>query len=629
MVIGLAAGTLTILGTLLILFAAFAGIGFILRRACGLTTLDLDDCFLGFWTGFGVVILILILWNFFLPVGLSALLFVLALGGAGIVWSWKALVTVFDHDAWRPHVLDVVLLTIVALWVANQSMAGFRSWDGGLYHLQGVQWAKAYPVVPGIANLHGPLAFNNASFLYDAMLDSGWWQGRGFHLANGLLVFVMALQAIASGARFARGERWATGTRLYTCLLLAPAVYLARNGDVASYSTDVPLTLVLLAATAKSYELLDAGTAKSGSTEDAYGIFALSILFATAVCIKSSAAVFVAVAMPLAAWSWWKRGPRVKTGVRKTLVCTALTVVAFAIPWMARGVVMSGYPFFPLSVAGFPVDWRAPAEHADAEFAYIQFTEREFTWRRPISGNWLHLVFERDIYAVLIPTCLAASAVIGLAASRRKRRKVHDRSRKTWWLLLPVLAAIAAWLLSAPSTRYAAAFFWTLAGVCVCESWRALVPYPGGVARRWAVIGLLLLGVSPRIVEPALGAIRQGSSVVAAVLAYNIITPGPDYWFHTIAEQAEVTTFVTDSGLILNVPKKPRTHGAVAKPWNAPIPCTPNPAANLRLREPGRLDKGFRVDGGWQMQDWPYSYEPSFLREWRARRAEASAAHAP
>lgn len=624
MIVGLAAGTLTILATFLILSAAFAGIGLLVRQAFGCKAIDIDDGFLAFWTGYGVVILILILWNFFLPVGLSALGFVLTLGGIGILLTRRALTNMFRSDQWRPTFLQALPLIVGALWVANQSMAGLRSWDGGLYHLQAVQWATTYPIVPGIANLHGPLAFNNSSLLYDAMLDSGWWKGRAFHVANGTLVFVMGLQAIVAGARLASGTRWATDTRLYRFLLLAPTVYLTIDGNLASYSTDIPATLILLVATATMYDLLGAGAAHPSTTGDAYSLVALAILLATAVCIKMSAGVFAAMAMPVAVVFWWKRGSRSESHSTSTLVWVALVILAFAIPWMARGVVMSGYPFFPLPVAGFPVDWRAPVEHAWAELAYIGFTEREFTWRI-FGGNWLRLVFLHDIFSVLIPTCLAASAMLVLVFSKKIRNQGREACRDTWWLLLPVTVAIGAWLLSAPSTRYSPALFWTLTGVCVCECRRALWPNLGRLARRCAVLGAVLLGVSPSVLVPARGAIRHGDNPVAVFLTSNIIMPGPDRWFHPISEQAEVTTYTTLSGLTLNVPKKPRGSETFAKPWKAPIPCTPNPAPNLRLRQPPRLEKGFSVEGGWQMQDWPYYWQPSFLPEWRMRRASAGA----
>jgi hypothetical protein len=90
----------------------------------------------------------------------------------------------------------------------------------------------------------------------------------------------------------------------------------------------------------------------------------------------------------------------------------------------------------------------------------------------------------------------------------------------------------------------------------------------------------------------------------------------------TLAGDVPVTTFKTDSGLIVNTPSKLDPKSMRLWPnacWDAPLPCTPNPAPNLQLREPGNLANGFKVDGDWMMQDWPYYWRAGFLEEWRMR----------
>jgi hypothetical protein len=617
LIVGLTAGTLSIFGTFLILSAAFAGIGLVVCRAFGLRTLNIDDCFLAFWVGFSVVILYLMMWNFALPVRLVTLLFVLAAGGAGLVWNWEALTRIFDNESWRPSLLLMLISGLASFWVANQCTAGFQSWDGALYHLQSVKWAKAYPIVPGIANLHGPLAFNNSSSLYDAMLDSGWWEGGGYHIANGLLLFVFVLQAMANGARLGCGGSSAATSRLYSFLLLAPALHLVRNHDISSYSTDVPMTLVLLATSAKMYDLVSARASQEFTPEDRYGIVALAILFASAVCIKLSVGVFAIVAMPIAIYLWWVHRPRQETGLMKTLVWSLVVIFAFAVVWIARGVVMSGYPFFPVSVAQFPVEWRAPVEHADAEYAFMSFTEREFSWT--IGRDWFRHVIFGNPYAVFVPFCVAAFALFVLFVCRVFRYEARKGPKTTWWMLLPVVVAIGAWGWSVPATRYIVAVWWTLACVCLCECQREVWPHLGITARRLAISGCIVLGISPPLVEPAFAAIRDGQGAVLAVLHYNFVRPEPNLWVHPMAGQAVLTPFTTRSGLVLNVPNNPRLPQGC---WDAPIPCTPNPAPNLQLRRPGQVEEGFRLDGGWQMHYWPYRDHTSFLTEWRKRRVE-------
>ena len=44
-----------------------------------------------------------------------------------------------------------------------------ESYDTDLYHLQTIKWIEKYPVVPGLANLHGRIGFNNNIFTLFAL----------------------------------------------------------------------------------------------------------------------------------------------------------------------------------------------------------------------------------------------------------------------------------------------------------------------------------------------------------------------------------------------------------------------------------------------------------------------------
>jgi hypothetical protein len=614
----LAVGTLAILGMFLVLVASFTGVGLLLRHLFKKQIVDISDYFVAFWTGYGLVVLFLIVWNFFLPVGLPSFLSVLVFGGVG--W-WLGGVPKFrTTDSWRPTRLQIALIVLGSLWVANHATGDLTNWDDGLYHLQAVEWAGKYAVVPGIANLLGPLAFNNASFLYDAMLDSGWWKDRGFHLANGVLVFVLLLRCGLSAARFAsRREGDPAGRHLFGFILLAPLLNAVRNGELASYSTDIPSNMMLFAAAGLMYELLDSGALLT----DAYSVVSLTILLSSTICLKLSSAVFAGVAISVVIFLSWKSG--VSLGSRyKAVAKVSLIAAAFVLPWMARGVMLSGYPLYPVPLAGFPVSWRAPLEHTYAEYAYIGFTEREFTWRF-IGRDWLRQIFLNDSYAVFIPATLAALAILGLFLSSRLRQRVFKQRRATWWLALPAVTAIAGWLWSAPSTRYSPVLFWTFAATVISEYLLIRWPELSVKGRSRVLAALVLLGVSPCIVMPAFRATMQGQNPAAAVANFNFVPPPQDHWIRPIMQPPNVVAYTTRAGLVLNVPRKPEDSTVRAKCWNAPIPCTPNPAPNLQLINPGRLDGGFKVEGSWQMQDWPNYWQRDFLAQWRARNAETIA----
>jgi hypothetical protein len=617
MVVDFVGAWLAVLATLLAVGTAFTGIGLTIRRGFGLQALDWNDVFVSFWVGYGATLLFLILWNFILPIGATAQLIVLVAGGLGTVLAGPQWRTLVPHDSGRPRPWEVLVAGAAALWVANNCMAAFTSWDGVLYHVQAVKWAKAYAVIPGIANLHGPLAFNNSSFLYDAMVDSGWWEGRGFHVGNGVLLLGAVLQSLVGMLQWLRGGSLATGRACFSFLMLALALHMAR--DLASYSADLPVTLVVGAAAMLMYDLLDVPAAQPARADDAYGLFALAVLLAAAVTIKSTVAVFAAVSLAVVILARFGRRPWQAASMPRSLVWTSLVVVSFAGAWIARGIVMSGYPFFPIAVGGLPVDWRAPIEHARAEMDFIAMTERAFTWRI-VGSNWIRVIFLQKVNAAFVPASFAIIAFVSWWRDRKNPDHPARSARHTWWLALPLGVAIGVWFLTAPSHRYSPALFWSFAALCVSESQRVRRARLGGFRTRWANAVLIALAISPIVIDPIVQSIRTGTNPALAAVQHNFVGPGTGQPLPPLGGHVSVTVFTTSSGLELNTPTRTDARGGLPNGcWNAPVPCTPNPAPNLQLRVPGRLQQGFRVDGDWAMLDWPYYWQSYFLPEWRLR----------
>lgn len=588
-----------VVASMVVVAIAFMGIGLAVRRAFGVRELEIDDCLMAFWTGYGLTTAFLLAWNFFLPVAAPALGIVLLSGGLGLLRSRRNVAACARRVLAATRFWTFAVLALALAWVIVQCLGEFRSWDGVLYHVQTVKWAKHFPVVPGIANLHAPLAFNQTSFLYDAMLDAGPWQGRAYHLANGVLAAAGLAHAIAHGTRWVQARRFAN-RHVFGFVMLA--VVLHFGDHIASYSTDLPVALLLMVAAAGAYDLLDGSAANRSREARAYSFFAVGLLLVTAVTIKLTAAVFAVLTMAVLLGVSWRRrhAPSAKA---TTAILVMLSVMAAV--WVARGVVMSGYPFFPLSAAGMRVDWRAPAEHADAEVAYAEHTERAFTWRF-IGRNWVRLMLLQDVHAAAVPSLLAIAAVLMAWWRGRQASSTEMQVSAAWWLLLPIAASIAVWLATAPSHRYSPALFWSLAALCVAECQRRSAP--AGIRTRH-VVAMTIVLVSPVVLPSQSFRVR------------NLFTGTLHAWLPSLDGSVAVRTFTTDSGLELTVPVRDTARlGAPNACWDAPLPCTPNPAPNLRLRVPGDLSAGFRVDGDWQMQDWPYYWHSYFLPEWRRRR---------
>jgi hypothetical protein len=599
-------------GCLLVLIPMLAGIGLWIRRTTGLRTITADDCLLSVPVGYAGTLLFLMVWHLALPVGRSAFAVVLSAGLLGLAMNVQALVALAAASR-RISATSLVAVSAAGVWVLAQSLSRFRSWDGALYHVQIVEWAKAYPIVPGLANLQGPLGFHSSGLLYDAMIDA-LWPGNGFRVANATLLLPVILLGLTAALRWLRGRASLTPAVVYAVVLL-PAI-LHISWDLPSYSTDLPASILLLAAGIQLHRLLTAAP-DSSAADRGYALLSLGLLLGGAVSSKLTMAVFTGVALAVALRSWLRKSRASADVGRRVVIATLILVTVFGSVTTWRSIVLTGYPFFPFSIAGAPVDWKAPAQHVDMERAYTTHTERQFSWR-PFSGNWVRLILFNDVYAVVIPSGLAALALFSLWRRRATGGLDAGLGNKLGWLLLPSAVAMAIWIGTAPSHRYAVPLFWTAAAACVS----AAATQPGSRTRSGAArVAVVVLALSPLIVEPAIGAIRSRSSVVRAVVNRNGFTREFRLGSAVAPAPPVVRPFVTASGLVLNVPVKsaPIVNGLPNACFNAPLPCTPTPSPSLRLRTPGNLGGGFAVDGVWAMEDWPFYWRGYFLPEWRAR----------
>jgi hypothetical protein len=245
-------------------------------------------------------------------------------------------------------------------------------------------------------------------------------------------------------------------------------------------------------------------------------------------------------------------------------------------PWLARGIITSGYPAYPATIGAFDVDWRVPRERAVNEANWIRSWARRpgvhwsevlgnYRWLRPWLAETMTLKFD-----VLFPLALAAVGGLGIAGAAYGRRGGPGLGRRSFLFLLPHAASLVYWFVTAPDKRFAGATFWALgAGVASL-----------GV-KGWA---------RPSRTAPA--RVAAAGALAFAVLAnaghYRFRGAGEDRGFHPLPVTV-LETFVTESGLELSVPSEENKEEC----WWAPLPCTPYPDPGLRLRREGDFRYGF------------------------------------
>jgi hypothetical protein len=612
--------------TWLVLGLLFAGLGCLVRRLFGLRELTGEALGLCFWVGWGSSIVLLQLWHFLWPVSRPAFVVILAFSLAGWVWSrrelWRLLRT--RLAAGNVRWAFVALMAFFTLLWSNTALGPAYHYDTPLYHIASVRWIENYPVAPGLGNLHGRLAFNSSVFLYEALLDWGPWDRRAQHVANGLLVMAFFYQATLSLLKALDIHREERLFHVFRAAL-APGIffYLRLHIFVSSLSPDVPALVLGAVVVSEAFWFLSAKRQTNADTT--FRLYALALLGSVLVTVRLNLLVFAALSVGVALAAQMRRDGALATlRAGRLWVCLAGAVLLTLGAWAARGVVLSGYPAYPLTLGGMQVEWRVPEQQAKQDWEAIRgWARRTGMDPREVLGgwgwlwHWLNRLNDARPWTVFVYPLLAGLVSAALAAFLRMRRALGAasgtaaRAAGTWsartdrsarptgtaagtagpWLILPVgLAAGVFWFLSAPDVRFAGIVFWTVAagGLAVlAHEW----PFRPNVHVLRACLALSCLWLAFMFVRFEQEVAREwAESGGKPMPAFLLLRPGPDHGMVPFPP-AKVVPYRTRSGLTVYIPDS-----VSDQCWDAPLPCAPAGRRELRLRREGDLRSGFVLE---------------------------------
>ncbi len=541
------------------------GLGGVVRWLGKWPARDTDALLRSVWLGFAVLVCFLQIWHLFLPIDARAVVVSASVGACGLVLCARDYAGALRHRLARNwHV--ILAAAIVAVWLANLSTAGPRFGDVGSYYVPMVRWISEYAIVPGLGNLYLPFGHGQSYLLYVAWLDVGPFARRSFHVANGVLLLIVFARGLVGAGRLLRREGGARPADVFYVCCIPALVQLAASIYLTSPMPEPALFVLGLVLSGELLALLDQPTADG---ERLRSLYTLILLAAVAVTLKLSIAGLAVCVALVALVAWMARARPSRGAVAVTFASLGILGGVVFGPWVVRNVISTGLPFFPSPFAGVPVEWRVTADMVE----WIQGPIRppplsaivhDPSWflRRLQSLAWT----ERE---VIEPLIVALAAVVVAAVTRLWlwRRRVPALVPAV--VLLPTIVSLVFTLSTTPMPRYAGAAVW-------------LIP-----------IQILVIGCAAAI----LGAPRRWRvAIVTVVLAYAVVPvwrePDTLAWRTAFEPMSRtpVDEVTLPTGLIVHVPRQHSTC------WDAPLPCTPEPQAGLRLRRQGEIGSGFWVD---------------------------------
>jgi hypothetical protein len=316
-------------------------------------------------------------------------------------------------------------------------------------------------------------------------------------------VFALAAQAISAGLLLLRADGRERPRHVFDLVLLAPAIGFVQPDGTGSYTTGLPATLAALAALSAWFAMMTdhlwpGRSAPAETPEDplrrGWLVVSVAALLAAAVCLKQNAAVIAATALPMAVVSWWRLWRPSKAILQRAMRYAAILTLGIGLSWAARGVVLTGYPLFPQTIMGMPVEWKVPLAHAEAELAYAVHSARTDTGELDLPGanrpfSWLSEWWTSPtpkLFEMWVPLVLGLMGLlVYLVARSRAPPDSPPLAGPGRWMMGPIAIATVTWFVVAPAPRYGTFLIWAAAGLAVAEAARMVAL--GAVTRRQAV----------------------------------------------------------------------------------------------------------------------------------------------
>ena len=320
------------------------------------------------WLGYAVLIACLQIAHFFTAINPAfswtfLAISLLCAGGIVALRFRKVPFKAKELPAMSPLVWFALLIAVA--WLAFRPVFNIATqkivhYDVGYYYLQTIAWTTAFPIVPGLGNLLLELGFNQSAFLVPSLFDSLGPHLWGYSLLGGVLPWLgltLSGFALLQGlcAVFVMRKRLEPIEKAYAISL--PAwIYTLLINNISANSPDIALACLQI----HLFLCFASFLAARGSKAILLQLSELIILGALSLCVKLNSIFFVAAIGLLSIGVALTRigAPRLLGG--KQVLYATLAALVLCLPWIARGIVSSGYPLFPSTALAAPVAWRVP-----------------------------------------------------------------------------------------------------------------------------------------------------------------------------------------------------------------------------------------------------------------------------
>ena len=557
----------TLIAILIIASLALCGWGRLTVRYIGVprnnsfNTIDI-------WIGFAAIIVIVELLHLIYPVDWRMSLTLSTIGILALLVlepiKWKGLLITKTIQSYPWLVISIV--SIIFVW-CSLAMQSPRNYDSGLYHFQSIRWLNEYPIIKGLGNLHGRLAFNQSYFTYLALFNVSPIWNKGY-AAGGLFLLLLSLSTLIEAKLYEiKKGKW-----LLYPLIFALGTYASKS---ASPSPDLIIAMLQVVTFVLLIKLIHYD--QPNSAPHLQSAICLYVLCTTIITIKLSGAMYALSFILVSIAFSYQLIISQKAMALKVIKLCSLAILLH----LGRGIILSGAPLYPSSFGGvWSLDWAMPIDAVNSEANWI------YSWARnaghspeEVLGNWKWfmpwLSSRNPTYLLMLgsPFLLFIIKRIQVRCFFNKPKNNYNTINIVY---LPFLLSIVFWFFTAPDVR----FLGLIPAIqTIFTVWLIVLHFYNKESLRYKKITTTL---SSHLI------LLFVTILLLIIQSRNISLRG---WQDIRQIKTEIKK--TTSRLTINKPIKGD------QCWNSPLPCTPYFNENLKTRghvSEKNLKSGFSVE---------------------------------
>jgi hypothetical protein len=539
-----------------------------------------------FWTSLSGM-----LFSLFSPLNQYFLIFIALIGLLGFFFYKKQFIFYFISKKQTYQFLAIYIPTLIALTCLFSCLIYNYNSDTDLYHANAVEWIKQYGTVPGLANLHARLGVNTSWHILAAIIDHSIWTARSSWILS-TLSYTTAIGYFYW--EFFYGEKlW---QKAYSLAILPWIFYHALLFGFPSLYYDF---IALFMNSVLVYEVIYLSSYDKFPFFNLNDAIILGLLGFASFILKPMGVVSILFAGSFVLIALYKN----KNLSIKNFIFISFCPLFIIIIWLARNIILSGWPFFPSTILSLPLDWTAPLSITQSIYNDIIF------WARMPGTNYLDvgthsfsfwfIPWLRHAFLSLQHWLQGILPFMGgiFTYSYVLSTKI---SKRVLFFFFWSIASLAYWFILAPDIRFADGLFFTFLATGVaflCKDINFVSSLIEAHASKiiYSILIIFLTTMITAIASGKLGPISFlsiGKHLSGPVISKDIFSQ--NHFVMSIWMPVPLETCNRHKGLRLCPQQKYRREPYVAC-GNSPLPCTQDLNQNLRLRENFKLIKGFFI----------------------------------